>query len=89
MERLEDDSDVPAPEPREPVLVQRTEIVAGHRDLSAGRPFESANDHEQRGLPRAGGPDHAHRLPGRQLQVDVAQDLHRPGRPGQCDAQSA
>ena len=87
MEGLEDDADVPSAEPGETVLVQRGEVVSGHRDLPAGRPLEPADDHEERGLPRTGGPHDAHRLPGREFEVDAAQDLHRAGRAGQCDVE--
>ena len=89
VERLEDDAHVPPAESREAVLVQGAEVVAGHRDLPAGRPFQTADDHEQGGLARTGRPDHTHRLAGRQVEVDAAQDLHRSRRTGQCDAQTA
>ena len=89
MEGLEDDPDVAAPKPRERVLVQGGQVMSGRRDLPAGGAFKAADDHEQGGLARARGSDHAHRLPGCQVEVDAAQDLHRSGRPGQRDAQTA
>ena len=89
VEGLEDDPHVTPPELCELVFVQGAEIVAGHGDPSGGGPFQSADDHEQRGLAGAGGSDHADRFPGRQLEVDAAQDLHRPGRAGQCDVEIA
>ena len=89
VECLEDDSDVPPPKSRESVLVESAQIPAGHRDLPGGGPFQTADDHEQRGLSGTGGPDDAHRFPGRHVEIDAAQDLHRTRGAGQCDVETS
>ena len=88
VEGLEHDAHVPAPEPRERVLVEGAEIVAGHGGPPGGGPLQAADDHEERGLARPGRPDDAHRFSGGEIEVDAAQDLHRAGRAGQCDAET-
>ena len=88
VERLEHDADVSPPKPREGVFVEGREVRARHLDASPRRTLETADDHEQGALAGAGRAHHAHRLPGSEVEVDAAQDLHRPGRAGQGDGQS-
>ena len=85
VEGLEHDADVGPPEPRERVLVEGREVFPRHLDPARGRPFETADDHEQGRLAGPGRPDDAHRLAGGEVEVDAAQDLHRTGRAGQGD----
>ena len=79
MEGLEHDADVAAAKARERVLVEPSEIRAGHHDRAGVRPFEPGQHHQQRRFARAGRTDQADRLAATYIQVDVFEDMN-PGR---------
>ena len=87
MEGLEDDADVTPSEACERVLVQRAERVADHRGLAEGRPLETTDDHQQRGLARSRRADYAHRFAGFEIEIDPPEDLDRSRARAQGDAE--
>ena len=57
MEILEQDAEAVAPEDRQLILVGGRNVLAGNHHLAARRAFEAAQDHQQRSLAAARGPD--------------------------------
>src|SRR5690606_40736156 len=70
---LEHEAERLAPQPREPVGVERLDIPAGEQVRAARRPVEAPEDIHQRRLTGARLADDRDELPGVDLEVDVAQ----------------
>ncbi len=75
VEVLEQDAEVLAAEDRELILVGGRDVLARHHHLAGRRPFEPAQDHQQRGLAAARGPDDRRHLPAHHLERDVLEDV--------------
>ena len=90
MEGLEDDADGAAAEPRQRVLVENGQVLAGDLDRARFRPLEPGNRHEQRRLAAARRPDQAQRLARLDGEVDASEDMDgggaacRGGHAGPC-----
>ena len=79
MEGLEHDADIAAAKARERILVEPPQVRAGHHDRAGVRPFEAGQDHQQRGLARAGRADQANRLAASYIEIDVFEDMDPGG----------
>ncbi len=83
---LEHDPDMTPPQPRQPAFVEAAQVLPGHDDPPGARPLDAGDDHHQARLARSRRADQRDRLAGRDGERDAAQDLDRPGRPLQCQA---
>ena len=72
----------------ERVLAEAAVVAAGDLDPAARGALQPGDDHQQRGLAGAGGPDQRDALAAADREVDAAQDLHGAGqgRQRQLDA---
>ena len=61
-ELLEDEPDLPGPQPRQLAVVQPRRVDAADADHAAAGPLQRPDDVQQRGLARPGGPDDRHQL---------------------------
>ncbi len=73
VEELEDDADVPGPEPGQRALAELVDPPPGQADLAGARPVQPGDQVEQGGLAAAGRAHDRHHLPGRHGQVHVQQ----------------
>ena len=73
VEELEDDPDVPGPEPGQPALAEVVDPPPGHGDRALGGPVEPGDEVEQGGLPAARGAHDRRHLPGRHVHAEVRQ----------------
>ena len=80
MERLQHNADPPAPRFRQPVLIQRTEILSRHLHRPAGCPLQPGQQRHQRRFTRSGWSQNRHRLTGPNLKVDATQNLDLTGQ---------
>jgi len=63
------------PEAGQGILVELGDIDSGDADAAGARLLETGDRHQQGGLARPRGAGDAEGLPGRELQVDPAQDI--------------
>jgi hypothetical protein len=78
-ELLEDEADPMGADGRELRLPHRRHVVPGDAHDAARGALERAHDVQQRGLARAGRPDHRRELPRGDRQRDAVEDVDRPG----------
>ena len=71
--------DIGAAKHGEIVLRQSRQLTPCNRDRTAARAFEARHHHQKRGFSRARRPDDRGWLPGRNIERDAAQDVHRAG----------
>ena len=88
VEGLEHDADVAAAEQRQRVLVEPGQRPPGELQAAGGRPFQPGEQHQQAGLAGAGRSDQPHGFARRQVEIDAAENIDRPGRRGQGQAQA-
>ena len=74
--KLEHKPHVLPPESRQPVVVQRAQIVIHKADRTAAGNIQPAQNIQQRGLAAAGRPQQNHKFSGKQIQRNPAQRLH-------------
>ena len=75
-ERLEDERDPLAQHPGHPVRAHRRDLLAVHLHPAAGRPFQAADDAQQRGLPRTRPPAQRDKLAPGDRERHPAQRVH-------------
>ena len=61
-ELLEDEPDLPGPQPRQLAVAQPRRVDPADPDHAAAGPLQRPHDVQQRGLARPGGPDDRHQL---------------------------
>jgi hypothetical protein len=61
-ELLEDEADLPSPQPRQLAVAKARRVDATHPDDAAARPLERPDHVQKRGLSRPRGPDDRHQL---------------------------
>ena len=71
IERLEDISELPAPETGQLTTREFLRALPGHQDVTARRRFEQPEDAQQCRLARARGSDQRDEFAGKDLQIDV------------------
>ena len=74
------DGGIYGPELRPRFRAEDVDVFAGELNLAGIRPQQPARGQEQRGLARAARPTNRNKLPGVQMQREVAQHGHRPRR---------
>ena len=82
VEGLEDEADRVAAKPRQRLLAQLVDPAPGEPDLAARRPFQAAEQVQQRRLAAAARPHHGERLARGDLQLDAVERAHDARRPG-------
>lgn len=79
IEGLEHHAHVIAAKAGQRILVQRGQITPQHADAAAGRGFEPAHDHKERGFSRPGRSDQAERFAAVHVERNSVQDIDGSG----------
>ena len=76
-ELLEDEADLPSPQPRQLAVAEAGRVDASDPDDAAAGPLERPDHVQERGLARPGGPDDRHQLAPPHGKGDPAESGHR------------
>src|SRR5579862_2732025 len=89
MERLKDEADLLAPQPRQFALARSFHALTVELDRALVRAIETAEEVEQGRLAGAGTPDDCHELSGGELQIDAVQNPQGGATGTECPYQAA
>jgi hypothetical protein len=85
VERLEHDADGAAAKPRQRILIEPRQILAGDLHRADARPLQAGQQHQQRRLARARRPEDRGRAASRERKVEAAQHLDLRRAVAQCE----